>query len=176
MALDSLDIRIRLAIEGKLQKSWNSGKSASADLAVGEMARLLTGTGLEQCDIVYYAERTVASNTADSIDLSGSLKDPTGGNAIFVELVLLLVINKPMTSDTPNTTTLQVGAGSNCVPLFADVSDKLVPIGPGGMVFLYDPDAGGLCTVTAATGDLLAIVNSTGAANTYQVLAIGRSA
>ena len=38
------------------------------------------------------------------------------------------------------------------------------------------PDATGIGAVVAGTGDILTIVNSAGASNTYQILVLGRSA
>lgn len=177
MAVDSLDIVARLTIQGSVQKNYNSGRNAVGAVDMGDVSRYLTGTVASQMDTCHFGEYTIASGATLSLDLAGSLKSPAGDTAVFAELALIYVKNAPMDGNaTANTTNIQIGGGTNCIPLFADVSDKTPLLGPKAVFFMEDPDAGGLCTVTAATGDILTITNSAGASATIHLFLGGRSA
>lgn len=137
---------------------------------------LSDGTTANKADIAYMAERTVASNTNDDIDLAGVLSDALGVTVAAAELVTLFIVNKQK-DGTVNTTDLTIGAGSNPVVGFLGGTAPTVgPIKPGGVVLLHSSDAAGLGAVTAGTGDILRIANSAGASNTYQIGILARTA
>jgi hypothetical protein len=139
---------------------------------VQSILQLTTGTGANQADLLYVDERTVASATNDDIDLAGVLVSAFGTTITAVEVVAILLINAPLDPlATANTTNLTLGGATNPVPNISSGA-----IGPRGVVLLADPDAGGLATVTASTGDILRVANSSGAAAKYQIALICRSA
>jgi hypothetical protein len=154
-------------------------QSGSADFGpqrfegkVSTLLQFANGTGANQADILFADERTVASNTNDDLDLAGVLSNAFGQTITAAKVVAVLLINKPLlASDPANTTNLTLGGSSNPVPSLSSGA-----IGPGGAVLLVDPDAGGLATVTASTGDILRVANSSGAAAKYQILILARSA
>jgi hypothetical protein len=134
------------------------------------------GTTANKADLVYLAERTVAESTNDDLDLSGSLTDALGTTIAAAELVGVIVINKQR-DGTENSSSLTIGGGSNAFEGFVGATgDTIGPISPGGMICLFNPDADGLGTVTAGTGDILRIANGAGGSNTYQIALLGRSA
>lgn len=137
-----------------------------------------SGTGAGQFDLAYVAERTVADGADDDLDLAGSLTDAFGNTITAAELVLVAVINKPKTpTDDPNTTDLTIGGGSNpFVGFLGGTTPTIGPIKPGGIFLLAASDAAGIGTVTASTADILRITNSAGAAATYQIAILARSA
>jgi len=140
--------------------------------SVSALLQLTTGTGANQADIVWADERTVASATADDIDLYGVLTSALGQTINAVEVVAFLLINAPLDpSAAANTTSLTVGGDAAAVP---NISSG--PLGPRSVMLLADPDAGGLATVTATTGDVIQVTNGSGAAATYQILIVARSA
>lgn len=142
------------------------------DASVRRAIDLASGTGVGQADIVFADQRTVASATNDDLDLAGVLADAFGAAITAVEVVAILLINRSADTDAvANTTSLTLGGATNPV---AGLSAPA--IGPGGLVLLADPDAGGLVTVTAATGDILRVANGSGAAATYQIVILGRTA
>ncbi len=142
-----------------------------------ESISLTSGTAADQCDKLYWAERTVNSASNDDLDLSGVLTDPLGAAITQVELVAILLINKPRAGTPLNTTNLTIGAGSNpMIGFLGGTTPTIGPIRPGGVFLLGCPDAAGIGVVTAGTGDILRIANSSGAANTYQIAILGRSA
>jgi hypothetical protein len=139
-------------------------------------SRITEGTGVGQANIIFADQRTVASASNDDIDLAGVLTDAFGATVTAVELVSLMVINAPI-SGAANTTNLTIGGGSNPVVGFlGGTTPTIGPIGPGGVVMLHCPSAAGLGAVTASTGDILRIANSSGAPATYQMVVIARNA
>lgn len=140
-------------------------------------ARLNTilGTGAGQADILFVDERTVASASNDDLDLAGVLANAFGATIAAAELVAILIINAPV-GGTANTTNLTIGGGTNPVVGFlGGTTPTIGPIRPGGFVLLGCGDAAGLGVVTAGTGDILRIANSSGAAARYQIAIVARS-
>jgi hypothetical protein len=140
------------------------------------IVNLATGTAAGQANIVWLDERAVASATNDDLDLNGVLTTAFGATISAVELVALMVINAPRTG-AANTTNLTIGGASNPVVGFmGGTTPTIGPIRPGSFVFLGSTDAAGFGAITASTGDILRIANSSGAAATYQIGVIARNA
>lgn len=131
---------------------------------------LTTGTGANQADLVFNDTRTVIASGTDALDLAGSLTGPLGGTLTIVKLKALMV-----RAAAGNTNNVRLNRpASNGVPLFLAASDG-IDILPGGLFLWAAPGAG--VTVTAATGDLINIDNSSsGTSVTYDVVIIGTSA
>lgn len=138
---------------------------------------LANGTGAAQANLAYAAERTVATATNDDIDLAGVLVDALGATITAAELVALMIWNKQK-DGTANTTSLTIGAAASnqFYGFLGSDADKIGPISPGGVLLLCNPDASGLGTVTAGTGDILRIANSAGATNKYMIGILARNA
>jgi hypothetical protein len=126
----------------------------------------------------YMAERTVASASNDDIDLAGVLASALGTSFAGAELVLIALLNKPrLSTDALNTTNLTIGAGTNpFVGFLGGTTPTLGPIRPGGLFLLGGPDAAGIGTITAGTGDILRVANSSGASCKYQIALLARTA
>lgn len=130
------------------------------------------GTTADKVDLAYVAERTVASATDDDIDLAAVLSDALGSTITAAELVGLLILSK-RASGVANTTNLTIGGSTNGVPGFTSAGHV---VKPGGAFLLMNPDATGIATVTASTGDILRVTNGSGASATYQIGILARSA
>lgn len=143
---------------------------------IQQLITLADGTGAGQANLFWADQRTVASASNDDLDLAGVLVDAFGATITAVELVALLVINAPR-SGSANTTNLTIGGGTNPVVGFlGGTTPTIGPIRPGSFVFLGSSDAAGFGAITASTGDILRIANSSGAAATYQIAIIARNA
>ena len=143
---------------------------------VSKIISLTSGTSAGMADIVWCDQRTVSSASNDDLDLSGVLTDAFGATVTAVELVALIVINAPA-SGTANTTNLAIGGATNPVVGFlGGTTPTIGPVRPGSFVFLGSSDAAGFGAITAGTGDILRIANSAGAAATYQIALVARSA
>lgn len=133
-----------------------------------------SGTGVDQADLFWADERTVATGATDSLDMAGTLVGLLGGTVTFARIKAIRVLNSN-NAGTANTTTLSITRpATNGVPIFTAAGDS-VPIPPGGVFLLINPSAAGYA-VTAGTGDLIDIINSAGASATYRVEIIGASA
>lgn len=133
------------------------------------------GTTANKCDLIFVDEREVASATNDDLDLAGSLESVLGTAFTPAEIVAIIVVNAPISGDA-NTTDLTIGGASNAFEGFVSSSGTIGPIKPGGTFVIGTGDAAGIGTVTAGTGDILRIANSSGATATYQIAILGRSA
>ncbi len=163
-------IRAALSFSQSGAESFAGGPNWAG--AMEKVVSLLNGTGANQFDLGYMKERTIASASNDDIDIAGVLTDPLGATITAAKLVALLIINEAK-DGVQNTTNLTIGGGLNTVPGFANA---LAPIGPGGILLLASPGASGLATVTAGTGDIIRVANSSGAQAKYLIAALARSA
>lgn len=136
-----------------------------------KLVQLQPGTGTGYADLMFCDERTLSASGTENLDLAGSLTSPLGATLTFARVKAIMVV-----AAAGNTNSVVVGgAGSNTFTgPFADSSDKL-SVPPGGSLLLTHPGAG--WTVTASTGDILLVANSSsGTAVTYSVCVIGTSA
>lgn len=172
-----------MALSGKIGASLRFTETGSNDFggptftpALEAALTLASGTGANQADLIFVDQRTVSSASNDDLDLAGVLASAMGATITAAELVAVMVINAPK-SGAANTTNLTIGGGSNPVVGFlGGTTPTIGPIRPGGFVLLACGDAAGLGAVTANTGDILRIANSSGAAATYQIAIVARSA
>lgn len=175
-----------MALKAKLAVSLEATQSGANDFGgptfepiVKALMELTDGVAINQADILFVDERTVASATNDDIDLAGSLSNAFGATITAAELVALVIINKPKAAGAaPNTTNLTIGVGTNPVTpgFMGGTTPTIGPIRPGGFVVIASPDAAGIGVVTGGSADVLRIANSSGASATYQIAAIARSA
>lgn len=133
---------------------------------------LSNGTGANSADLMFHDTRTVNASSSEDLDLAGVLANPlTGATMTFVELRAVQI--KAASTNTNNVRVTR--PASNGVPLFLAAGDG-IDIPPGG-VFMWACPADGKVTVTAGTGDLLTVANSSsGTSVTYDVTIIGTSA
>jgi len=122
------------------------------------------GTGVDQVNKRYSREHTIAASGTLNLDLAGSLTDEYGATVTFARVKKIKIV-----LTTTAASTIQVGGGSN--PLAA--LTNAITLRPGGRLDLEAPDATGY-VVTAGTGDILRIVNDSGAASvTVKVIILG---
>jgi hypothetical protein len=167
-------VRAALSVSQAGANAFSGGPNWSA--AIDEVLSFANGTGANQCDLAYVAERTVASATNDDIDLAGVLTDALGATITAAELVAILIINKQK-SGAANTTDLTIGLGTN--PILGFLGGTLPTIGPlkpGAVFLLASPGAAGLGAVSGGSADVLRVANSSGAQAKYQIAVLARSA
>lgn len=169
MSLTSAEVRISFAA---LSDGPNAVTPQRFDPTVASLLAFASGTTADKADRLYVAPITLAASASIDLDLAGSLADAFGTTLTFVELVAIGVF-----ADDANTNSIEVGgAASNAVPIFKATNDVAV-VRPGGFLAIAAPDAAGLCTVTAGTGDILKLANSGGTTGvTGKIFILGRSA
>lgn len=171
-----------MAFAGSINLKIAASQAGSNDFGtpawVGSIEQTLnfgSGTTASNIDLVFFDERTVASASNDDIDVAGSLLAPLGSAFVAAELVAIVIVNKPLSG--VNTTNLTIGGSSAPITTFLGGTTPTVgPIRPGGMFMIACADAAGIGAITATTADLLRIANSSGAAATYQIAILARSA
>lgn len=129
---------------------------------------ITNGAGANQVNLCWQGVRTISSNSNEDLDLAGSLTNLFGA-AVFTG-VKFIAIQAALT----NTTTLTVSRpSSNGLPFLVAAGDAFT-LGAGDFVILTRRSAAGVA-VTADTGDLVNVANSTGASGTYTIVACGKS-
>ncbi len=162
-------VDIGIGANGTYYGATNVGTPSLA-LDVSKLWQVTAGTGTGKADKLYAGARTLTASSSESLDLAGGLTDPLGATLTFVHVKAIMVI-----ADTGNTNNVQVGgaASNTFAGPFADATD-IVSIPPGGSAVFTHPGAG--WTVTASTGDILKVANSSsGTSVTYQLVLIGTS-
>lgn len=154
------------------------GKAPQWNGDINLMESYAEGVGAGQFNLAYLDERTVASASNDDVDLAGVLASALGTSFAAAELALLFVLNRPRDPDAAaNTTNLTIGGGSNpMIGFLGGTTPVLGPIRPGAFCVLGGvKNAGGIGAITAGTGDILRIANSSGAQNKYVLGLLGRT-
>lgn len=136
-----------------------------------QLIRLQPGTGSYQADKLFSDQRTLAASATENIDLAGALTDPFGAALTFAKVKAIYI-----RAAAGNTNDVVVGGvGSNAFIGPFGANTHTVAVKPGGVLLMVAPDSG--WTVTAATGDLLKILNGGGSTSvTYDIIIIGTSA
>jgi hypothetical protein len=168
-----------MTLSSKLVAQVVAEQRNSLDLAAGsfpltlrQVIELADGTGANQANQVFSDRRTLAASATDSLDLAGGLVDAFGATLTMARVKALYVA-----AASTNANTIRIGgAATNAWATWVDAADNEIVLRPGGMFLLAAPDATGY-PVTAATGDLLEIVNGgAGTPVTYDIVIIGASA
>ena len=149
------------------------GKTVSAPAVLSYSYAWTSGIGLNQADLWYVSiGKTLATATADTYDLDGSLTDTIGAAMVYAKVKEIIVhITSVVVGDI-----LVIGAGSAPIPLFTTPAGDSISIGPGGLFHVCDPSLLGLCAVTATTADILTLTNSGANTVTYDIAIIGTTA
>lgn len=139
--------------------------------ALNKKLDFANGTASGQADIVFTDERTVNAASNDDIDLAGVLSDAFGGTITAAEVVGIVIV-----AAAANGNALSVGGGSNpWITAWLATGDG-IKVFPNGVFCNFAYDAVGLGTVTAGTGDILRVANAGGAACTYKIVILARTA
>lgn len=160
----------RMALKAIMASELSLG-SAVAELTKPFDDALTSGAGLDSADLVWWDSRSVGSGSPDDLDLTGGLTSVFGTPLSFARLKSVLVHNKSGTASA----VLLVGdhptaAFAGC---FGDAGD-IVKVGPGGVLFLWNPSAAGY-PVISGTADVLRIAAASGTIE-YDVVLVGASA
>ena len=142
--------------------------SATAELAKAFADALTSGTGADEGDLAWWSSRQVTAGTPDDLDLAGGLTDAFGATLAFARVKLLLVHNRD------GTHALEIGGATNAFAPWAGNAGDTLRVRPGGVGFLWAPDATAY-PVTAGGADVLRIAALSGSP-AYDVVLLGASA
>ncbi len=168
----SLDATLTIGLRGThaATSDVTSRSESFGDLTTW-VKRLTSGTGADQADLMFADTRTLAASATENLDLAGSLTDAFGATLAFAKIKAIIV-----QAAAANTNDVVVGgAASNAFTGPLGGTDPTVAARPGGAIVLFAPATG--WTVTAGTGDILKVANSSsGTSVTYSIVIIGTSA
>jgi hypothetical protein len=166
----ALDTNLLIELDAELTSALDL-VTAEVPLSVHDRTRLTSGTGLAAADMLWSDTRTLAASATEDLDLAGSLTGPLGTTLTFARIKFVYVTALAANTNNVNVTR----PASNGAPIFLAAGDGL-PVKPGGAFLWMAPDATGVA-VTASTGDLLTLTNSSsGTSVTYSIVVIGASA
>lgn len=164
----SLTTRFSLSIAAAIALRGDLG-TIDTKAAAGKTLTLSDGTAADQASKLFADTRTIAASGTDALDLAGVLTDPLGTSLTFTKIKAIVIIAHP-----GNTNNVVVGGAASFAfsTPFGDATDK-INIRPGGAFALFAPDLAGYA-VTASTGDILQIANSSsGTEVTYDIVLVG---
>ncbi|MCX4575612.1 hypothetical protein OHB41_20950 [Streptomyces sp. NBC_01571] len=157
---------------GELTNALDMG-TGRAPQSLSKSMSLASGTGVGKADRIFSDRRTLAASATEDLDLAGVLLDAFGAAITFARIKGLIVA-----AAAGNTNNVVVGAASSNPWATLLGSTHTLTLRPGAFVAVGTgvADAVGYA-VTASTGDLLKIANSSsGTPVTYDIHIIGASA
>jgi hypothetical protein len=162
-----LTSRVSVTLTGTLLSSPDFA-DVSFPLALLRTIDLANGAGAFQGNFLWADQRTLAPSGTDTLDLvGGGLVDALGAAVAPARLRALLIY-----SAAGNLNNLTVLGNAAAVPFLNTVATTHT-LTPGGILLLTNPSATGF-VVTAATGDIIQIVNAAGVNSvTYDIAIIG---
>ena len=160
---------IALSIRASLAGSADLG-TPRAPVNVEELVQFVAGTASDsQANLMFSDIRPLASAASENLDMAGALTGPLGATITAAEVVAIF-----LKADADNTTNVTVfGAADNEFDGPLGGTTPTLTLKPGDSALLLSRDG---WTVTAGTGDLLQVTNGSGAAASYTVVIIGRTA
>ncbi len=171
----ALTTTLDLNLTANLASTLDLGTSASNE-SKRVYKKLTDGTGIDQSQIVFSDNRTLANATSENLDLFdfvGAL-DSLGRTYAQLKIVAILIVNKSIIAGD----NLKVGGEGSAAAwnsLF-DASDTAKAIvGPGGCLFAFNPSVAAFA-VTDASNHLLKIDNPGANSINYDIMVIGRTA
>lgn len=160
---------IQVALSAILKGTADLG-TPQAPVNLNKHVKITEGTdALDKADILWSDTRTIAASGSENLDLAGVLATALGVTIAAAEITAIMV-----TADAANTNDVVLfGAGSNPFngPL-SGTTPKLT-LGPGDVALITNRKG---WTVTAGTGDILLVANSSsGSSVNYSIVIIGRT-
>lgn len=168
---------LAVTLTGTISRQWNfryvgtndlGSPTFNLNLAQQPQFSFASGTGDNQVNAIWSDTRSLSASGTENLDLAGSLTDAFGSTLTF-----LTVKGIQVCADSGNTNNVLVGgaASNTLLGVFDDATD-ILRVKPGGCLSWIAPKTG--ATVTASTGDILKVANSTsGSSVTYSIFIIG---
>lgn len=159
---------IKLSLAGTFSGD-NDLSTLSQAINYSKSYNLTNGTGADQANMIWMDQRTITASSTDDLDLAGSLTNAFGTTITFTSIKGIIVY-----AATANTNDVLIGGdGSAAFINWVSNSSDIVVVKPGGLFALVNPQANGYA-VTATTGDILQIANSSsGTSVVYDIILLG---
>jgi hypothetical protein len=159
---------IKLTATGLLTKDSDLG-SLTYTLNYAYSKAMTNGTGADQANMVWTDTRTISASGTDDLDLAGVLTDAFGATITFTKIKGMIVV-----AASGNTNDVVVGGDASAALVnWVGNANDVVNVKPGGLFAAVAPNSAGYA-VTATTGDILQIANSSSSTSvTYDIILIG---
>lgn len=165
--MSTVNARVSIALALSLTASPDLG-SSRVEQDVGSVLDVTHGTANGKADLSWVDERTLASNSSETLDLR-ALTNALGEAVAFAEISDIVI-----EADDGNTTVLSFGnAASEAWVAPWGGATAVMPMAAKGRVGFHSD--GGYAAVND-TSDKLKVANASGAAATYRIGILGRSA
>lgn len=163
----SLVSKVRVEVKADLSSATDLA-TATVPLNLVRTLDLASGAGANQANVVWSDRRTIAASTTEDLDFAGGgLTDAVGAAVAPAKVRAILVY-----ASCDNTNNVVVGGDANSVP-FLSTAATTVSVQPCGVFLLTAPATAGIA-VTAGTGDIIQVANSSsGTSVTYDIVVIG---
>ncbi|MBK3631565.1 hypothetical protein JHN52_01035 [Streptomyces sp. MBT97] len=161
-----------ISVSSELTQAAGLGTGSVKSNLTGSVS-LASGTGAGKADKVYQGRRTLAASASEDLDLAGVLLDAFGSAITFVRVKGLFI-----KASAGNTNNVVVGAASSNQWATLLNTTGTITLRPGTSLGVVAGAADAIgYAVTASTGDLLKVANSSsGTSVTYDICIIGASA
>jgi hypothetical protein len=160
----------KLALQVSATGTQAAGLGTSDDPVALDYTQLFSsGTGANQASNIFHDRRTLTASSTENLDLAGVLTNKFGTVLTFTKIKAIIIH-----ASSANTNNVLVGgAASNAFINWVGDQTDIITVRPGGTFILIAPDATGYA-VTAATGDILKVANSSsGTSITYDIIILG---
>ena len=166
--------------------SWGAAKKldrgAQVDTGAATVTEGLTfGTGANSSNQIWHDTRIVAADATDQIDLAGGLTNAFGGTVTFANVHMIFVHNRSDetltaavhgVTHTANAAVIDVGPSAANGALILKATGDIVTLAAGDWTIIFSKSGK---TITAATGDLLDIVETATLEAAYEIIIFGES-
>lgn len=162
----STTVKINGGVSVSVEESGDLSKKKRSNFAMDLAKSFGVGSALDECDVAWADERTLAA-TSEELDLAGGLTDDFGSAFSFAKVKVVAIRNLATTAGH----VLEVGGAASNAFLLLKAANDVDQIGPDGRRLFVEPSLAGKA-VTASTADKLKI-DSGANTITYQILIAG---
>lgn len=163
----TFDGSISINISGNLG-NINDLTSDASPIRYNKVHNWTSGTAIDQANMMWSDTRTLAASTTEDIDLAGVLTNAFGSTITFTRIKAIMI-----SAAATNVNNVVIGGDANALVGWVGATNDLINVRPGGTFLITAPDATAYA-VTAGTGDILQIANSSsGSSVIYDIVLIG---
>ncbi len=164
---ETLTASVKVAVNATLVGDNDLG-SRDYTLSYNKTLSFAHGTGTNQANQIWTDTRQIAASTTEDLDLAGVLVSPLGTTLTFTKIKAIVIY-----AYSTNTNNVVIGGDTNALINWVGNANDVINLRPGGFICLTAPDATAY-GVTASTGDILQIANSSsGSIVDYDIIVIG---
>lgn len=164
-----LEVQVNASVSWRDIGVDTAGREVIDPNALNYVRDLTNGTGLNQCDLLFYERHTLLAAGSRVYNFDGTETNRRGESLTFVRVKAIVVANLTETDGL----SLTVGGGTEPLANWITVTTAGVIVAPGGCLKLINPSATGY-GVTSSNDRLRVLANA--GTTTYDIVLLGCSA